>query len=88
MNCGLLCEIVNFIKNIFKFTYETFSLKNRSIIFISLIAVVLMLALMKIKPKFLYDLLSPFYNNKNKEEFSFENLQNILKEEKAKREDL
>tara|TARA_B100000131_G_C18085893_1_gene600126 strand:- start:700 stop:966 length:267 start_codon:yes stop_codon:yes gene_type:complete len=84
MNCGLLCDVITFIKNIFKFIYETLSLKNRPIIFICILAVMFMLMLIKTKPKFLYDILSPFYDNKNKEGFSFENLQKIMREESDK----
>ena len=43
-----------------------------------------MLSLIKIKPKFLYDMLSPLYNNENKEGFNFENLQKIMREESDK----
>lgn len=84
MNCGLLCDVITFIKNIFKFIYETLSLKNRPVIFICILVAIFMLSLIKIKPKFLYDMLSPLYNNENKEGFNFENLQKIMREESDK----
>jgi len=87
MNCGILCDILVFIKNIFKFIYETLSIKNRPFLFVGIFLICVLFFTIKFKPKFIYNMLSPFYE-KEKEGFSFESLQKLMREEKEKRDEL
>ena len=57
MNCGILCDVLVFIKNIFKFIYNTLSIKNRPFLFAGIIVFIFLLLVFKIKPHFLYNLL-------------------------------
>ena len=70
------------VRNIFGF------IQKRPLISTLVSLFVVMLILAKLRPKFLYDLLSPFYSKGKKESFSFENLQKIMREEKEKETEL
>lgn len=75
MNNDLVRNIISFIQ-------------KRPLISTLVSLFVVMLVLAKLRPKFLYDLLSTFYSKEKKEGFSFENLQKIMREEKEKETEL
>ena len=76
-----LLEVVKYIFNFITMYWKTpyFAITIFIVIF------VIALILKKFKPKFLYDTLSFFYNDKSRMEgFRFDKLQQIMKENKTK----